>query len=78
MIVHLFEDQKFVDVTIDNFENIQLNSKSIIKTSWIYQLSKKINTTPSLYLTAGAIHGCVLCREDAPYLVLYNRQFRPW
>ena len=22
MIVHLFEDQKFVDVTIENFENV--------------------------------------------------------
>ena len=55
---------------IDNFENVQLNSKSIIKISWIYKLSKKINTTPSLYLAAGAIHGCVLCRKDKPLIYM--------
>ena len=31
------------------------------KTSWLYRLTHAINTTPSLYLEAGAIHGCVLC-----------------
>src|SRR5690349_1970010 len=31
-----------------------------LKTSWLYTLTQKINTTPSLYLEAGAIHGCVL------------------
>jgi FdhD protein len=31
-----------------------------LKTSWLYRLSHAINTTPSLYLEAGAIHGCVL------------------
>ena len=25
---------------------------------------KQINTTPSLYLEAGAIHGCCLCRDN--------------
>ena len=40
--------------------------KATLKTSWLYTLAKKINTRPSLYLEAGAIHGCVLCREDAP------------
>ena len=35
-----------------------------VKTSWLYALAKTINTAPSLYLEAGAIHGCVLCRED--------------
>jgi FdhD protein len=35
-----------------------------VRTSWLYALSKAINTTPSLYLEAGAIHGCVLCEED--------------
>ena len=29
-----------------------------------------INTAPSLYLTAGAIHGCVLCREDRPLVYM--------
>ena len=35
-----------------------------LRTSWLYALSKRINTTPSLYLEAGAIHGTVLCHED--------------
>src|SRR3546814_12459096 len=37
-----------------------------VRTSWLYALSKRINTTPSLYLEAGAIHGCVPCPGDRP------------
>jgi FdhD protein len=37
-----------------------------LRTSWLYQLTHTINTMPSLYLEAGAIHGCVLCREATP------------
>lgn len=37
-----------------------------LRTSWLYGLTHRINTTPSLYLEAGAIHGCVLCRQDRP------------
>ncbi len=37
-----------------------------LRTSWLYELTRKINTTPSLYLEAGAIHGCVLCVEGKP------------
>ena len=29
-------------------------------------MTHRINTTPSLYLTAGAIHGCVLCEKGEP------------
>ena len=39
---------------------------SELRTSWLYELTRKINTTSSLYLEAGAIHGCVLCREGTP------------
>jgi FdhD protein len=35
-----------------------------LRTSWLYALAREINTLPSLYLSAGAIHGTVLCRED--------------
>ncbi|MFN7002223.1 MAG: formate dehydrogenase accessory sulfurtransferase FdhD [Roseinatronobacter sp.] len=35
-----------------------------IRTSWLYALAKEINTLPSLYLEAGAIHGTVLCQGD--------------
>ncbi|MFN3281226.1 MAG: formate dehydrogenase accessory sulfurtransferase FdhD [Tabrizicola sp.] len=36
-----------------------------VRTSWLYALARQINTTPSLYLEAGAIHGTVLCRRDS-------------
>jgi len=35
-----------------------------VKTSSLYTLAKEINTLPSLYLEAGAIHGTVLCEGD--------------
>ena len=35
-----------------------------VRTSWLYALAAKINTMPSLYLSAGAIHGTVLCHHD--------------
>ena len=35
-----------------------------LRTSWLYRLAHDINTTPSLYLAAGAIHGTVLCERD--------------
>src|SRR5690606_37085449 len=41
-----------------------------MRTSWLYALARKINTTPSLYLSAGAIHGTVLCREDRPLVYM--------
>ncbi len=41
-----------------------------IKTSWLYELTRKINTEPSLYLKAGAIHGCVLCEADRPIVYM--------
>ena len=33
-----------------------------------YNISKKVNTRPSLYLKAGALHGCVLCHNDSPLI----------
>lgn len=39
---------------------------SELRTSWLYQMTHTINTTPSLYLEAGAIHGCVLCVQEKP------------
>ena len=53
---------------MDDFSSINLDKNSKIKTSWIYTLSKKINTRPSLYLKAGALHGCVLCKKDSPLI----------
>jgi FdhD protein len=59
----------FGDV-MHGFEQIELAKDAVIRTSWLYALTKKINTTPSLYLAAGAIHGCVLCREDRPLVYM--------
>jgi FdhD protein len=44
--------------------------KTELHTSWLYHLQKVINTTPSIYLKAGAIHGCVLCEEDRPLVYM--------
>ncbi len=55
---------------MDELEGIVLNPDARIKTSWLQALSKKINTEPSLYLKAGAIHGCVLCKQDAPLVYM--------
>jgi FdhD protein len=41
-----------------------------LRTSWLYTLTHKVNTTPSLYLEAGAIHGCVLAVEDRPLVYM--------
>ncbi len=41
-----------------------------VRTSWLYALAHSINTTPSLYLEAGAIHGSVLCREATPLVYM--------
>ena len=41
-----------------------------LKTSWLYSLSRQINQLPSLYLSAGAIHGTVLCLRDEPLVYM--------
>ena len=53
---------------MDDFSSVNLDKKTKIKTSWIYTISKKVNTRPSLYLKAGALHGCVLCQKDSPII----------
>jgi FdhD protein len=50
---------------MEAIENVKL-PQSELRTSWLYQLTHAINTMPSLYLEAGAIHGCVLCKEATP------------
>jgi len=41
-----------------------------VRTSWLHALARQINTTPSLYLEAGAIHGTVLCERDRPLVYM--------
>jgi FdhD protein len=55
---------------MEEFETIRLDPAARVRTSWLYQLTRKINTQPSLYLKAGAIHGCVLCQEDRPLMYM--------
>jgi FdhD protein len=54
---------------MDALENVSL-PKAELRTSWLYRLTHAINTTPSLYLEAGAIHGCVLAKEDQPLVYM--------
>jgi FdhD protein len=55
---------------MEKFEGVALPRGAVLKTSWIYTLSRKINAVPSLYLGAGAIHGCVLCEADKPLIYM--------
>jgi FdhD protein len=55
---------------MERFDEVRLDEDAILKTSWLYALSRKINTAPSLYLAAGAIHGCVLCAADRPLIYM--------
>ncbi|GLQ05819.1 formate dehydrogenase accessory sulfurtransferase FdhD [Sneathiella chinensis] len=55
---------------MEKFDDIRLDPEARLNTSWIYELSRKINTQPSLYLETGAIHGCVLCQEDRPLIYM--------
>ena len=54
---------------MEALEGLELPAATL-RASWLYALSKQINTVPSLYLEAGAIHGCVLCREDKPLVYM--------
>ncbi|HUK06381.1 MAG TPA: formate dehydrogenase accessory sulfurtransferase FdhD [Stellaceae bacterium] len=55
---------------MEKFDEIELDRNARLRTSWLYALTRKINTVPSLYLAAGAIHGSVLCEEDRPLVYM--------
>ncbi len=59
----------FGDV-MEKFDETVLPPDATVRTSWIYGLSRAINTRPSIYLRAGAIHGCVLCEADRPLIYM--------
>ena len=54
---------------MEALEDVKLPDAEL-RTSWLYSLTQAINTTPSLYLEAGAIHGCVLAREGRPLVYM--------
>ena len=49
---------------MEQIDQITLNKNTMLRTSTMLSLIKAINTMPSLYLSAGAIHGCVLAKEN--------------
>ena len=55
---------------MERFDAMRLDPEAKLRTSWLYALSRKINLQPSLYLEAGAIHGCVLCETDRPLVYM--------
>ncbi|MEP4430606.1 MAG: formate dehydrogenase accessory sulfurtransferase FdhD, partial [Hyphomicrobiales bacterium] len=59
----------FGDV-MESFDDVDLSSTACLSTSALQRLLKDINTMPSLYLTAGAIHGCVLANKDKPLVYM--------
>ena len=59
----------FGDV-MESFEDVKLPGNTILSGRVLQNLLKKINTMPSLYLTAGAIHGCVLAQDDMPIVYM--------
>ena len=59
----------FADV-MDLFDKVILNKNAVFRTSWLKVLLKDINTQPSLYLEAGAIHSCILCKENSPLVYI--------
>lgn len=59
----------FGDV-MESFRTVTLDKDARMRTSWLYALVHRINRQPSLYLKAGAIHGCVLCEEDRPLVFM--------
>lgn len=54
---------------MEGLDKIKLPNTSV-RTSDLYALAAKINTTPSLYLSAGAIHGTVLCQGARPLVYM--------
>ncbi len=54
---------------MEGLEGLEL-PQTEVRTSWLYALAHQINTIPSLYLEAGAIHGTVLCQGDQPLIYM--------
>ena len=53
----------FGDV-MEDIENIKLNDNQKVKATTISNLLKTFNKMDSLYLKAGAIHGCAVCEDE--------------
>lgn len=53
----------FGDV-LEKFREVKLDRTAVLHTRWLRPLFRTIGTLPSLYLAAGAIHGCALCAGE--------------
>lgn len=49
---------------MEGFGAVVLDADARLRTSDLYRLLHRLNTLPSLYLEAGAIHGCALCQGE--------------
>ncbi|MEM7693842.1 MAG: formate dehydrogenase accessory sulfurtransferase FdhD [Pseudomonadota bacterium] len=54
---------------MEGLEDVRLPAATV-RTSSLFALAKAINTAPSLYLSAGAIHGTVLCEGARPLVYM--------
>jgi len=55
---------------LEDFSARRLPALGTIRTSELYRLLHRINTLPTLYLEAGAIHGCALCQGSQPLVYM--------
>lgn len=55
---------------MERFDQVQLDPNVRLRTSELGPLLSLINRTPSLYLSAGAIHGCVLAQGARPLVYM--------
>ena len=58
------------DNIIDEIKGRVIENDAKIHQSWLLDLQKQINLQPSLYLQAGAVHGCVLCKGNQPLIYM--------
>lgn len=55
---------------MEAFETVTLPQDATLSTALMHRLLQRINRTDSLYLAAGAIHGCVLAEGDQPLIYM--------
>ena len=55
---------------MEKFEEVTLPQGQKLTTDQLQRLLTAINTTQTLYLKAGAIHGCVLCQGSEPQVFM--------
>ena len=72
MIVHLFEDQKFVDITIENFDNVSLGSNKYIVFSNNQELKYVSNKEQTLILPNSSYKlDLDLIYKDCQFLIIH-------